>query len=387
MLSDVQNDLLILGGGCAGLSLARRLSILGKLCPQTLILESRSAYLDDRTWCFWNEPSAQLTHLVSHRWLRVSVAAKENSATVDCHAYPYSMIPSAAFYDESISMLGQTDSIQLELGVSVLSEPKKIGNVWYVETSAGMRSARKIVDTRPTDRPQRGKALLWQSFVGHEIDCSEPVFQPDIAEIMHFEPVCDGRILFFYLLPFSKNRALLEATIFAPEPYGPDKFQNEMEAFIARRVKGYNYTFRRSEHGILPMGMPPSQTDPDPSYVKAGLFSGGARPSSGYAFQRIQRWASLCAEALGQGQLPLPHAPDPILLRKMDSLFLKVLRRQPEIAPELFMALFRKTNIGRLVRFMSDRASVVDYLAISLALPSKPFLQQIYRAFAPSHNE
>jgi lycopene beta-cyclase len=46
-------DLIILGGGCAGLSLARRLSELGEDCPQTVILESRSSYTDDRTWCFW----------------------------------------------------------------------------------------------------------------------------------------------------------------------------------------------------------------------------------------------------------------------------------------------------------------------------------------------
>jgi lycopene beta-cyclase len=376
----MQTDLLILGGGCAGLSLARQLSTLGERCPRTVILESRHTYTDDRTWCFWNEPSAQLTHLVRHRWPRVSVSAKGNTANVDCSAIPYAMIPSSAFYEESVEIISQTPQLQLDLGVSVLVEPQKTGNQWHVETSAGPRAARMIVDTRPPSRPQRGDALLWQSFLGHEIECAEPVFQPDIAEIMHFAPVSEGRILFFYLLPFSANRALLEATVFAAEPLGPETFQEDMQAFLTRRVAGKKYTTHRTENGILPMGMTPSPTQPDATYIKAGLLSGGARPSSGYAFQRIQRWAGHCANALAAGLPPLPHPRDPLLLRAMDSLFLRVLRRQPEIAPELFLALFQKVDIARLVRFMSDRATLFDYAAIASSLPPEPFLREIFPA-------
>jgi lycopene beta-cyclase len=377
-------DLIILGGGCAGLSLARRLSELGEDCPQTVILESRSSYTDDRTWCFWGEDSAQLTHLVRHRWSWASVAAEGKTVKVDCSAFPYSMIPSLAFYDESLEMISQAPQLLLEGGVSVLSEPLKVGNNWQVETSAGMRSARMVVDTRPLRTPQREAAGLSQSFVGHEIECAEPIFQPDVAELMHFEPVREGEILFFYLLPFAENRALIEATIFSAEPLGPDRFEKEMQEFITRRVQGASYTVRRSEHGILPMGIAPPQENPDASYVSAGLTTGAARPSSGYTFQRIQRWAADCAKALGAGLPPLAHARDPMLLRGMDAIFLRVLRLQPEIAPELFLALFQKVEIAILVRFMSDRGTLSDYATIASALPSGPFLRETFPALIAS---
>jgi lycopene beta-cyclase len=373
----VANDLLILGGGCAGLSLARRLATLGDRCPRTQILERRSHYLPDRTWCFWNEPTAALTELIAHRWPVVSLAMGERVIQVACAETPYAMVPAAVFYQDSLAKLAQTPQLKLELDVAVLTTPQKVAGQWHVETSAGTRSAKNLIDTRPPTTLQPDSALLWQSFLGHEIECQTSVFEPGVAEIMHFATEARGAILFFYLLPFSPQRALLEVTVFAREPWQPDNFHPEMQAFLHRRLGDARYTILRSEHGVLPMGHPRTPPAADGSYVTAGLFAGGARPSSGYAFQRIQRWATDCAAALGAGLPPVPQRPDPAILRGMDQVFLRVLRRQPELAPELFLALFEKVEIAALVRFMSDRASVADCVAIVSALPAGLFLREI----------
>ncbi len=55
-------DLLILGGGCAGLSLASRLAEFGKDAPKVLIIEQRESYTNDRTWCFWDIESLLINH-------------------------------------------------------------------------------------------------------------------------------------------------------------------------------------------------------------------------------------------------------------------------------------------------------------------------------------
>ena len=45
---------IIIGGGCAGLSLAYELDIHEKLKDKTLaIIEPRSEYKKDKTWSFW----------------------------------------------------------------------------------------------------------------------------------------------------------------------------------------------------------------------------------------------------------------------------------------------------------------------------------------------
>ena len=47
-------DYIIIGGGCAGLSLAYELEIHEKLKEKTLaIIEPRQEYKKDKTWSFW----------------------------------------------------------------------------------------------------------------------------------------------------------------------------------------------------------------------------------------------------------------------------------------------------------------------------------------------
>ena len=53
---DSDYDLIIIGGGCSGLSLAAalcRLAVQPEHVPRTLIVEPRSRYTNDRSWCFW----------------------------------------------------------------------------------------------------------------------------------------------------------------------------------------------------------------------------------------------------------------------------------------------------------------------------------------------
>ena len=375
----MENDLLILGGGAAGLSLARRLAEQGEAAPRTLVLESRADYADDRTWCFWMHPSAQLTHLVRRRWAKVSLASPTERVLVDCLEFPYALLPSGGFYQDSRECLARSERLRLALGVAVLGAPRKVDGLWEVETSAGVQRARWIVDTRPPAPPAEGAAVLWQSFLGQEIEAAGPVFDPTVAEIMRFTEGEAGQILFHYLLPLSPTRALLEVTAFSPKPAGPDAFRAGLSRFIDRRLEGRRYQLRREEHGILPMGLPTPAPLTDPTYARAGLLAGGARASSGYAFQRIQRWAESCAQSLAGGHGPRPHAADGWILRQMDALFLQVLRRRPELAPTLFLAMFRKVAPARLARFMSDQATLFDNLAVLAALPPGPFLRELFR--------
>lgn len=375
----METDLLILGGGAAGLSLARRLAEQGATAPRTSVLESREAYADDRTWCFWTQPSARLTHLVKRRWAKVSLASSTERVLVDCAEFPYALLPSGGFYQESVELIARSERVRLESGVSVRGEPRKVDGLWEIETSAGVRRARWIVDTRPPAAPVAGAAVLWQSFLGAEIECTGPVFDPAVAEIMHFAEGEAGQILFHYLLPLSPTRALLEVTAFAPAPLGPDAFRAELARLIGQKLAGRGHHVRREEHGILPMGLPTPKPTADASFVRAGLMAGGARASSGYAFQRIQRWAETCAQSLAEGRGPRPHAPDGWVLSRMDALFLQVLRRRPELAPELFLAMFRKVAPARIARFMSDQGTWLDDLAIIAALPPGPFLRELFR--------
>lgn len=374
-------DLAILGGGCAGLSLAMRIAESGADGLNVAVFESRADYTPDRSWCFWDDGSARLRHLVQHRWPSFEITNDQHRVVVRNEAMPYQMIPAGAFYAAATRAIARAPRIELAMNVTIVSEPQKEGPRWRIETSAGIKYAKQIVDTRPTQRPAADSAYLWQSFYGQEVECPAPRFNPDSVQLMDFSLSRDGEIAFLYLLPFSKYRALIEATVFAPEPLGPNQLASKLELLIRRQLAGASHTVLRTEHGTLPMGLSPPAQNLDVTYVRAGLVGGGVRAASGFAFQRIQRWAEDCAAALAAGLPPKAHPPDPWLLRSMDRLFLRVLRAQPTLAPKLFMKLFAMKNSNRIIRFMSDRPTLVDYAAIVSALPAGPFLREITRGY------
>jgi hypothetical protein len=53
----------------------------------------------------------------------------------------------------------------------------------------------------------------------------------------------------------------------------------------------------------------------------------------------------------------------------MDSVLLDMLNRQPELAAPLFTSLFDRCKPKTLVRFLNDRASLMDLAAVGLAMP------------------
>ena len=381
-------DLIILGGGCAGLSLGMNLSKFGEASPRTVILEGRTHYTNDRTWCFWGGFGSDSEEFATYRWESFSITTCKDHLTRQCKETPYLMVASRDFYEKAQSVISGSLRIDLKMGAVVTGEIYQREGLWHVVTPSGEYSARWIVDTRPGSFPQvdsskAGKPMLWQSFLGEEITAEKDLFDPGCAELMDFSGSLPETILFLYVLPFSKREALVEATVFGPRPLHVGELEESLRSLTRSRLKGHPASRGRREHAILPMGVINHESadfENDTSYVRAGLMAGGARPSSGYAFQRIWKWSQECAVALAAGNPPRGHPYDPPLTRAMDSLFLRVLSSKPELAPDLFLSLFAKVQPARVARFMNDRGTLSDCAAIIGSLPPGPFLLELAAA-------
>lgn len=375
------SDLIVLGGGCAGLSLAQRLAEARASAPRVLVLEARGSYRDDRTWCFWRTRPHRHEGIVAHAWPRVRVATADGRESVaQTPGAPYQMIRGADFYAAAQDAIAAAPNADLALGAAVGAVERRSDGLWRVETGEGALTARAVVDTRPDRRPAPGGARLWQSFHGREIRVDAPIFDVSTVELMRFSRPRPDRVAFTYVLPLAPDRALVEATAFGADPLPPPALFGDLERAIAEASGGRGGATLREEHGVLPMsliGPSPPPAPEGPGYVRAGLMAGGARPSSGYAFRRIQAWAESCAAAVVAGGAPIPAAPDARLLAFMDRLFVAVLAADPSRGPDLFAALFRRTPPMRLVRFMSDEPSLLDAAAMAASLPPAPFLRAL----------
>ena len=378
-------DLIILGGGCAGLSLAREICNLPTHNLKVLILESRSEYINDRTWCFWaNQTSQDFTQ----QWKSLQIKYNNAHVIFPCEQRPYRMLAADIFYQHALGIIHTNKNISLKLGVNILETQKNItkpldsNEMWSVDTSAGLFNCHAVVDTRPPKKVAAGDSLLWQSFYGYEIACQDPIFNTESADLMDFVSETftseTDDIGFIYYLPISETRALIEFTVFGPTPRQAEELRPGLDRAVQSRLGDHSYSMVRTEHATLPMGLTNLPNNADPSYVKVGVMSGAARPSTGYAFQRIQEWASACAVALARSGQPIAQRTDNWIVREMDLLFLKVLYRQPERGPRLFFDLFKFAKSDSVIRFLSGEAKVLDYCSIIWSLPSGPFLKELF---------
>lgn len=356
-------DIAILGGGCAGLSLAARLASEGQsLC----VIEPRERYTDDRAWSFWRTAPDPFQDCVRASWTHWDVTGPGGLVARGSSRLRYETVAAGPFYERAQSMIADSQSAELVLAASA-GEVRKIASGHQVDTDVGTLSARHVVDTRSPRRiPTYG-----QFFLGREIHTERPVFDAHRVHLMQFRKGYSQGVDFVYTLPFAPDRALVEVTSFAPESPGADAFAAWLDAEIADLDPG-DVEVLREESGALPMEVGFAEPDDD-SVINMGLRGGAARPSTGYAFARIQAQADHVAGALMNGTTPRPALDGPAT-RFMDRVFLQVIQTMPDRGPALFESLFRNAPPDRLERFLSGSTRPIDRLSVMTSLPTMPFL-------------
>ena len=101
-------DYIIIGGGCAGLSLAYELDSHQKLENKTLaIVEPRDEYKRDKTWSFWKVSPHNFDDCIKKSWDNFTINIPGHLKHIDCKNMPYQTIDSGLFYQKIIDKLKQ----------------------------------------------------------------------------------------------------------------------------------------------------------------------------------------------------------------------------------------------------------------------------------------
>lgn len=374
--SQGRRRLVILGAGCAGLALARRLEFHG-FEGEVILLEERSSTALEacgQRWCFWGPPpDPVLAGAVSANWLHWQVRHGAEVARQADPAWSYRQIR-ARDYRAVLRARLEARGWRQHDGVRVLAVEQLFAG-WLVRTEAGTWFADEVIDARgPAEadkfRSPDGFAPARQTFVGWEIETRGACFAPGVATLMEFQPAPHGQVHFVYVLPYTERRALVEYTEIAP----PDRVSSEAE--LLRHLERWlgarwsHFDVHEREAGSLPLGEIPSQ----PRTV--GATAGALRPSSGYGFltsweQADQRARELCGLRGGSAERGS-------LVRWLDAVLLRVLTRQPEILPAAFFGLFRRLPSPALARFLNGRPRASDLLRAVAAMPVDPFLRAAF---------
>lgn len=376
----VDYEFVVLGAGCAGLSLCYYLLESGVESP-ILVLDRKEAFADDRTWCFWDVEPTPFSHLAVHGWSSWQFRAEGRTVFQTTDRYPYLCLTGADFYEYVLKRLAAAGNVTLRLGEAVEGY-KEHGEEVYVKTSAGSRTARHVFDGRGLapgspvfEEARRRSCWLPQKFLGQRLRTERSVFDPEVCTLMDFS-VDQGRGLrFAYVLPFDGRRALVENVYLSEAGISNGEHRRELADYL-RDTYGLSpedYTVEGEERGVIPMTDYRFPRRLGERVYSIGMLGGESRPSTGYTFLRIQRYCRRLAESVTAEAAP-PEKVDARRYDLLDGVFLRFMREYPERCPAVYRRMFSRVPSDVLVRFLTEKSSLADELELVMAMPKIPFL-------------
>lgn len=373
-------DYIIAGGGCAGLSLAYYLN-QSTLADRRILIIDRSEKKDnDRTWCFWTEEETAFQDIIHQEWSALTFAAESGRYRTDLRKGRYQMIRGIDFYQWIRRHLDARPNIHRlradiqSIGADESGPVLRAGNKNY--------RAKWIFDSTfaPGElrRKTAGHHFLWQHFHGWIIETPEATFKPEDATLMDFRTPQRGSARFFYLLPLDERRALVEYTIFSPDLLKQEEYEAELGAYCREKLGLVKYDILEREQNKIPMTDAPIIPNKGRQIIPIGAPGGAVKPSTGYAFLRIQRQVKAIVSQLEQGQAPRHPALPRGRFHFYDRLLLHILQHHGEESKRIFTRLFRHNNMRRILTFLDERSHIGQELLIFSRLPFGPFLRALW---------
>ena len=181
--------------------------------------------------------------------------------------------------------------------------------------------------------------------------------------------------IFFYTLPFAKNKALIETTWLSKmDDKSLTDYDVQLKKYIEETLKIKNYKIIYQEEGAIPLFYPPNQTKKN--HINIGSAGGMTRLSTGYTFLNIQDQSKYIVNNIEKIQNLKPYR----IGKKyefLDNIFLNVLKRHPDKMPKIFLNMF-KAKSKTVIKFLSNKSNIFEDLRIILKMPKWIFIKNIF---------
>jgi lycopene beta-cyclase len=350
-------DYIIIGGGCAGLSLAYELEIHEKLKDKTLaIIEPREEYKKDKTWSFWKVSPHNFDDCIKKSWKNFSINIPGKTNHLVCDNYSYQSIDSGLFYEKISNKLKENKNINFFRDLKEINSKNSFifNSVPYIK---------------------KDHSNLWQHFCGVEIETQNDFFDDGIFNLMDFD--CDQResVHFFYTLPYSKNKALVETTWLSKMNDSSQKdYDKQIKEYVENHLNLKNYKITYKEEGAIPLFYP--LYEKQKNKINIGTAGGMTRLSTGYTFLNIQEHNKYIRENIEN----ISHAKKYEIDKKyqfLDEIFLRVLEKHPEKMPDIFFKMF-KSSPKTVIKFLSNKSNFLEDLSIILKMPKLTFIKALF---------
>ena len=367
-------DYIICGGGASGLLLSNAF-ISDKFFndKKILIIERESKTTNDKTFGFWNDKESVLDEMVFKEWEFAEFKDSNSYNTFLLNPYKYKMIKSSQFYSHIGNKILKASNFKYLN--SNINEIDEINNI--VKTDDGEFNSSIIFSSIYNEVNFKKYPLLKQHFIGWTIETKSESFDDNKITFMDFSVDQKDEIRFMYILPFSKNKALVEYTLFSKELIADDEYEKEIKSYLKENnIQGY--TIKEKEKGMIPMTCYPFFENNTDTYFQIGTAGGWSKPSTGYTIKNSIKKIDVVVESLKDNK-PLSKIRFKNRFWYYDLLFLDVLIASKGKGSQVFSDLFKNNDPIKIFKFLDENTSVVEELSIFLSVDIKTFVKSLFK--------
>lgn len=367
-------DIIIVGAGAAGLSLATEIATTPELSElQVLLLDKAIKKNNDRTWCFWEDKASVYDKVLHASWDSICFYSSSLEKKIEIAPYKYKMLRSADYYKMSFDILSNASNVEF-VNDTVISESADDGEViGEKDTYVG----NTIFSSKlPQDLDFSNHLYVDQHFGGWFIKSESPIFDKGAATFMDFRIDQSGEVRFLYVLPVDDHNALVEVAIFSNNHLNKSGYDQIIKKYIDDYYSHPRYEILEKEYGIIPMTNYPFWNHNKGKLYHIGTAGGAVKPSSGYAFKRIQRHSKAIVNCL-KNKLNIDRSYDIFKGRHLlyDAIMLDVLVEQGISGERIFTDLFNNTEATRILQFLDGETTFIQDFGIFKAPPMWPFVK------------
>ena len=355
----------IIGGGCAGLSLARFSSVLNKY-NFNLFTGLKKENNKDHFWGFWRNSFLEDAYEnADFTWFKWSIITNESSQLMTSKKHPYCAIKRKKWLAYCLKQAGAGK-------IKVFEENVYEKNNELLMTSKKIICGNYTFDSRPPKIPSN---ILLQHFEGCVVKSEKEVFDSDRVTLMDFRCDQSRGVHFLYLLPLSKKVALVESTLFSKKIENSEYYFDSIKSYLKTFYDLTEYSMTNFEKGIIPMHYLSTK-----SYDRHNIGSrGGAiRPSSGYAFVFIQKQIVQIKKNLIFNE-PINTTVHKKFDLFMDKVFLNVINLNPKKVPDIFSNLAKAINGDEMAEFMTGDSKIITWVKIIKSMPKVIFIKSFFK--------
>lgn len=343
--------------------------LLGK---KILIIDPLQKNTNDKTFCFWAEPSESiiedLNHLITHSWEKVTFDGVSANSILPLR---YHHVTCEKLYESTRKILENYDVKFLNDTVIDLYETDRA----IVKTLGGEYFGEKIFDSRIPKQSgtENQKQNIWQSFLGFKVILNEGVFDPNMCTLMDFNVDQGNFTQFVYVLPFSTNEGLIEFTRFGKEVIEEDYAHDQLQQYITKKYG--KYTIDTIERGKIPMSMDIPSSKPTKSIVPIGSRANKVKPSTGYAFKNMYNHTQEIT--LKKGNSSRTTSPNS-RFRFYDGLLIYILSVWPHLGKPIFERLFAIKSTRYILKFLEEKTRLHEDISMFSKLQLGIFLKALF---------